>query len=125
MKSISEKELELLNILWDLKKAFLKEILEAYMDKKPAYTTVSTMLQRLVDKGHIGFTMFGRDKQYHPILQKRNYFKNSFSNMISKYFNSSPSQFASFFTKDTNLSVDQLKDLRDLINKEIDKKEQS
>jgi len=119
MKQPSKKELEVLSHIWKLKKGFLKDVIKQYKDPKPAYTTVATMVNRMVEKEYIGFKMHGRDKEYFPILNKSNYFSGQIKKMVSNYFNNSPTQFASFFTKDTDLTLEQLEELRSLVDKEI------
>tara|TARA_B100001109_G_C18862253_1_gene474696 strand:- start:1660 stop:2040 length:381 start_codon:yes stop_codon:yes gene_type:complete len=126
MKNLSEKELELMNHLWELESAYMKDLVAQYKDAKPAYTTISTMVNRLIEKGHIGFEQMGRDKRYFPKLKKPSYFSKEFTKMINKYFNHSAAQFASFFTKESDLSLEQLEDLQKLVNQKIeDKKKQS
>lgn len=126
MKQPSKKELEVLNHLWKLKKGFLKDIIEQYKEPKPAYTTVATMINRMVEKKYISYKMYGRDKEYFPIQNKSNYFSGQIKKMVHNYFNDSPTQFASFFTKDSDLTIEQLEELRNLVDKEIsNKKEKS
>lgn len=122
MKQPSKKELELLNHLWKLKKGFLKDVLEQFDEPKPAYTTVATMINRMIEKEYIGFKMYGRDKEYYPILNKTSYFSDQIKKMVHNYFNDSPAQFASFFTKDSDLTITQLKELRMLVDDEISNK---
>lgn len=122
MKNLTEKELQLMNHLWELKKGYLKDIVLQYEEPKPAYTTISTLINRLINKKHIGFKMQGRDKEYFPILKKPSYFKFEFKQMLSNYFDNSSAQFASFFTENTDLSVDQLKELQEIVNQQIEKK---
>lgn len=122
MKNLSEKELELMNHLWEIKKGYLKEIVAHYQEPKPAYTTISTLINRLLGKKHIGFQLHGRDKQYFPILKKPSYFSQEFNNIMNKYFDKSPAQFASFFTEESNLSLEQLKELQSMIDQKIEDK---
>lgn len=122
MKNLSEKELQLMSHLWDIKKGFLKDIVDQFQEPKPAYTTISTLIARLITKKHISFKTYGRDKEYFPILKKPSYFKSEFKKMISNHFDNSSTQFASFFTKNTDLTVDQLKELQEIVNQQIEKK---
>ena len=62
MKNLSEKELQLMQYLWELKKGYLKDIVERFEEQKPAYTTISTLINRLIAKKHVGFQLNGRDK---------------------------------------------------------------
>ncbi len=122
MKNLSEKELQLMNHLWHIKKGYLKDIVDQFQEPKPAYTTISTLISRLITKKHIGFKIHGRDKEYYPILKKPNYFKSEFKKMIHNYFDNSSTQFASFFTENTDLTVEQLKELQEIVNLQIEKK---
>lgn len=119
---LSKSEEELMNILWKLKKAFLKDLLEAYPEPKPATTTVATLLKRMADKGFIAYTSMGRSRQYYPLVKKKIYFSKQVNSLIKNFFNDSPGQFASFFTQSTDLSKAELEDLRKLIDNEIKKK---
>ncbi|MCI5056080.1 MAG: BlaI/MecI/CopY family transcriptional regulator [Flavobacteriales bacterium] len=122
MKSLNDSELQIMEYLWKLKKAFLKEIVDQFPDPKPAYTTISTLVKRMCDKEYIGFKKYGRDKHYFPILEKKNYFSSKLKTMVNDFFNNSNTQFASFFTKNSNMSLNELEELQKLINQEILKK---
>ncbi|WP_124978797.1 BlaI/MecI/CopY family transcriptional regulator [Nonlabens xiamenensis] len=116
---LSKSEEELMNHLWRLKKAYMKDLLYAYPEPVPATTTVATLLKRMTDKGVIGYTTHGRSRQYYPLIEKEAYFAQQVNGLIKNFFNDSASQFASFFTKETNLSQQQLKELRDIIDDQI------
>lgn len=122
MSQPSKKELEVLNHLWKLKKGFLKDIIDQFEDPKPAYTTVATMINRMIAKKYIGFKMYGRDKEYYPLLNKSTYFSGQLKSMVQNFFDNSPAQFASFFTKDSDLTLEQLQELRTLVDSEISNK---
>lgn len=122
MNQLNEPELRIMNYLWKIKKGFMKDIVAEFPEPKPAYTTVSTLVLRMCKKNYIGFTKLGRDKEYYPILQKEKYFAHQVNGMVKNFFNNSAAQFASFFTKETQLSDDELKELRDLINDRLTKK---
>lgn len=108
--------------LWQMEKGFLKDLLEAFPDPKPANTTVATLLKRMTDKGFVGYTVYGNSREYHPLIKKADYFSKHVNGMIKNNFNDSVLQFASFFTKASNLSTAELKELRKLIDQEIEKK---
>ncbi len=119
---LSKSEEELMNRLWKLKKAFMKDLLEAYPDPKPANTTVATLLKRMTDKGFINYELFGKSRQYYPLVKKQDYFSKHVNGLIKNFFNDSASQFASFFTKETNLTKEELEDLKSIIDQEIKNK---
>jgi len=119
---LSKSEEELMNILWKQKKAFMKDLLEAYPLPKPATTTVATLLKRMADKGFVGYKSFGRSREYYPLVPKKDYFSKHVNGLIKNFFNDSASQFASFFTKETNLSKEELQELKKLIDDQIKQK---
>ncbi len=119
---LSKTEEELMNHLWSLKKAFMKDLLERYPEPKPAATTISTLLKRMADKEFISFRTIGNMREYFPLVSKESYFASHINGLIKNFFNDSPGQFASFFTKKTDLSSDELKELKALIDKQLEKK---
>ncbi len=119
---LSKSEEELMNIIWKLKKAFMKDLIGAYLEPKPATTTIATLLKRMTDKGFVSYNTLGRSREYFPLVKKKDYFSKHVNGLIKNFFNDSASQFASFFTKETHLSKEQLKELRQLIDSEIKKK---
>lgn len=120
--NLSAAEEQLMNFIWEKGKAFMKDILEAYPEPKPAPTTVATLLKRLTDKGALSFQTFGNSREYFPLMPKSTYFSGKVNILIKNFFNDSPSQFASFFTKETNLSKDQLESLKSIIEEQIKSK---
>lgn len=119
---LSKSEEELMNILWKKKKAFMKDLLDAYPVPKPATTTVATLLKRMTHKGFITYKALGRSREYHPLVKKKDYFSKHVNGLIKNFFNDSPGQFASFFTQETDLSKKELEELKALIDSEIKKK---
>lgn len=119
---LNKTELRLLKHLWRIEKGYLKDIEAAYDEPKPAYTTISTLLSRMEKKGYIGFEKTGRDKLYYPILKKNEYFKNQIAGMVSGFFNNSPAQFASFFTKNADFSLEELEDIQRMVEQKINEK---
>jgi predicted transcriptional regulator len=122
IKQLNKTELQIMKYLWILKKGFMKDIVEQFPEPKPAYTTISTLLKRMCDKDYISFERLGRDKQYYPVLKKNDYFSKQVNGMITHFFNDSKSQFASFFTKNADLSIQELEALQELLQKKINNK---
>lgn len=119
---LSKTEEELMNYLWKLDRAFMKDLLNAYPEPKPANTTVATLLKRMTDKGFIDYKKYGNSREYYPLVKKKAYFSKHVNSIIKNFFNDSSSQFASFFTKETNLSKNELEELRAIIDNEIKNK---
>ena len=108
--------------LWKLEKAFMKDLLEAFPEPKPATTTVATLLKRMIDKKFVAYNEFGNSREYYPLVKKTDYFSKHVNGLIKNFFNNSASQFASFFTNETDLSASELKELQKIINKKLKKK---
>jgi len=116
---LSNAEEHLMQILWKKKRAIMKDIIEAYQDPKPATTTVATLLKRMQDKQFIDYVQQGRSREYFPLVKKKDYFGKHVNGLIKNFFNNDATQFASFFTESTDLSKEQLEDLRKLIDQQI------
>ena len=116
---LTEAEKEIMDILWENKTAFMKDILEAFPEPKPAATTIATNLKRMQNKNLVGYKTFGNSREYFPMVEKETYFNQEMTSMIDRFFNSSVSQFASFFTANSKMTQKQLKELRDLIDNQI------
>jgi predicted transcriptional regulator len=119
---LSKSEEELMNHLWLLKKALMKDLIESYPEPKPATTTIATLLKRMQDKGYVDYQQQGRSREYFPLVKKKDYFSKHVNGLIKNFFNDSASQFASFFTQETNLSKEELENLKAIIDTEIKKK---
>tara|TARA_R100000935_G_C2810526_1_gene154744 strand:- start:878 stop:1243 length:366 start_codon:yes stop_codon:yes gene_type:complete len=120
--ALSKSEEQLMQILWKKDRAYMKDLIDAYPDPKPAPTTVATLLKRMQDKNFVDYKQLGRSREYFALVKKKDYFSKQMNGMIKNFFNDSASQFASFFTKETNLSKQELEDLKKLIDQEIKNK---
>ena len=117
MQKLTNKEEEIMHILWKLKKAFVKDVLSEIKEDKPHYNTLSTIIRNLEDKGYVGYQAYGKTHQYFPIVTKEAYKKRFMNNAIEHYFNSSYKNVVSFFAKEEKISVDELKEIIALIEK--------
>jgi BlaI family penicillinase repressor len=122
MQQLTNAEEQVMEHLWKLEKAFMKDLLEAYPKPKPATTTIATLLKRMIDKQFVAYTEFGNSREYYPLVKKTDYFSKHVNGLIRSFFNNSASQFASFFTTETNLSQTELEELKKIIDSEILKK---
>ncbi|WP_353778143.1 BlaI/MecI/CopY family transcriptional regulator [Winogradskyella sp. 3972H.M.0a.05] len=117
MQKLTNKEEEIMHILWKLEKAFVKDVLAEIETDKPHYNTLSTIIRNLEDKGYVGYTAYGKTHQYYPIIKKEDYKKRFMSNAIEHYFNNSYKNVVSFFAKEEKISVEELKEIIALIEK--------
>ena len=119
---LSNSEEQLMQHLWRLEKAFMKDLLGAYPEPKPATTTIATLLKRMIDKKFVAYNEFGNSREYYPLVKKTDYFSKHVNGLIKNFFNNSASQFASFFTTETDLTQNELEELQKIIDKQIQKK---
>ncbi|NCO62831.1 MAG: BlaI/MecI/CopY family transcriptional regulator [Flavobacteriales bacterium] len=117
MDKLTNKEEEIMHILWKLEKAFVKDVLGEIQEDKPHYNTLSTIIRNLEEKGYVGYNVFGKTHQYYPIVSKEDYRKGFISTAIDHYFNNSYKNMVSFFAKEEKISVEDLKEIIALIEK--------
>ena len=122
MVKLSKSEEQLMEYIWQAGKAFMKDLIDAFPEPKPANTTIATLLKRMTDKGVISYTQYGNSREYYPLVEKSEYFSKHVNSIIKNYFDDSVLQFASFFTRETNLTKEQLEELKKIVDKEIQKK---
>ncbi len=111
-----------MDILWEKEKAFMKDLIEAFPEPKPATTTIATLLKRMQNKNLVGYKTFGNSREYFPKIEKGKYFTGEMKGLIDKFFNNSVTQFASFFTANAKLSQKELEEIKKIIDNELDKK---
>lgn len=117
MQKLTNKEEEVMHILWRLEKAFVKDVLAEIKEEQPHYNTLSTIIRNLEDKGYVGHKAYGKTHQYYPLIEKEIYKKRFMTTAIENYFNSSYKNVVSFFAKEEKISVDELKEIIALIEK--------
>ena len=118
MEKLTNKEEEIMHVLWQLKKAFVKEVVAELPDPKPHYNTVSTMIRNMEEKGFIKHNAFGNTYQYYPDISKEAYRKKFMQKTIQQYFENSYKNVVSFFAKEEKISIEELKEIIALIEKE-------
>jgi len=118
MKKLTNKEEEVLKILWKLEKAFVKEVLAEFPEPKPHYNTLSTIVRHLEEKEYVAYTAYGKTHQYYPIVSKEEYRKGFMNSAMEDYFNNSYKNLVSFFAKEEKISVDDLKEIISKIENE-------
>ncbi|MBR9855333.1 MAG: BlaI/MecI/CopY family transcriptional regulator [Algicola sp.] len=117
MQKLTNKEEEIMKILWELKKAFVKEVLEEIEGEKPHYNTLSTIVRNLQEKGFVDHEAFGNTHRYFPVVSKEQYRKKYVNAAIADYYNDSFKSLVSHFAQEEKISVSELKEIIDLIEK--------
>jgi predicted transcriptional regulator len=104
-----------MQILWRLKKGFIKEILEKFEEPRPAYSTVSTMIRILQDKGFVNYRAYGRTYQYFPVISKDDYRKAQMSSFVRNYFSNSYQKMVSFFAREDSITVRDMEEIMEMM----------
>ncbi len=121
MKQLTRAEEQIMQILWKLDKAFVKDIIVHLPDPKPAYNTVSTIVRILEKKGFVGYKAYGKTHEYYPLVNKSEYTQKYLRNFVQNYFSNSYKQMVSFFAREEKLSIREMEEMRQLIEQEIEK----
>lgn len=117
LKELTRAEEQIMQILWRLDNAFVKDIIEHLPEPKPAYNTVSTIVRILETKGFVAHKSFGKSHRYFALIDKDQYKKMVATKMLSGYFENSPKSMLSFFLEENKLGIDELDDILKLIEK--------
>ncbi len=115
MESLTKKEEEIMQVLWRLKKGVVHAILTELPEPKPKYTTVSTVVRILEEKGFVNHRSFGKTHEYFPVVSKMAYKRFSFKQMISSYFDNSYENVVSFMVNDREVSEEELAEMKQII----------
>ncbi|WP_445384429.1 BlaI/MecI/CopY family transcriptional regulator [Robiginitalea sp. IMCC44478] len=118
MQKLTNKEEEVMQLLWKLEKAFVRELLDAFPGTpKPHYNTLSTMVRNLEEKGFVGHEAFGNTHRYFPVISKEQYRRKYIGETVADYFDHNYKNLVSFFAKEEKISVEELKEIINLIEK--------
>ena len=115
MQKLTNKEEEVMHILWRLKKAFVKEIMLEIHDDQPHYNTLSTMVRNLEEKGYVAYNAFGKTHQYYPIVAIEQYRKQFLDTAIDTYFDNSYKNMVSHFAQEQKISAAELREILAII----------
>jgi BlaI family penicillinase repressor len=115
MQKLTNKEEEIMQILWKLEKAFVKEVLAEITEEQPHYNTLSTIIRNLEEKGFVSHNAFGNTHQYYPIVKMEDYRKRFMNTAIDTYFDSSYKNMVSFFAQEEKISAEELREILAMI----------
>jgi BlaI family transcriptional regulator, penicillinase repressor len=121
MKQLTKAEEEIMQILWKMEKAYVKEII-AQLDTSPAYNTVSTIVRILEKKGFVAHESIGKSHKYYPIIRKTDYTEKFMNNVVRNYFKNSWKELVRFFNKHEDISLKDLEEMKAMIETEIERK---
>lgn len=121
MKELTRAEEQLMQILWKIKKGFIKDLIDRIPEPKPAYNTVSTFIRIMERKGFVDHTAYGKTHEYFPLISKKEYTKLYMKGFIKNYFSNSLQEMVSFFAKEDKMSISELEALLQEVKKDLEK----
>lgn len=122
MKELTKAEEQIMIILWDLERGFVKDVLERFPEPKPAYNTVSTICRILEKKGFLDHKAYGNSHQYYPLIARDDYTKEYLNNFVDSYFGNSFEQLVSFFSRQNKVGIREAEGIIELMNKVKEKR---
>jgi len=121
MKELTRAEEQIMQVLWKLEKAFVRDIIELLPDPRPAYNTVSTIVRILEKKGFVSHEAFGKSHRYFPLLSREEYTRATMNSFVNNYFSNSFGKMVSFFAREKNLSLKEMEEIMRIMQAEIEK----
>ncbi|MDX9726886.1 MAG: BlaI/MecI/CopY family transcriptional regulator [Bacteroidales bacterium] len=121
MRELTRAEEQVMQVLWKIKKGFVKDILEHFDEPKPAYNTVSTIVRILQDKGFVDHKAYGRTHEYFPLVSKSDYSKMHLNTFVKDYFSNSFEKMVSFFARERRISVKEMGEIMRIMESEMKK----
>lgn len=118
---LTRAEEEVMQVLWKLEKAFVKDLLTHFPEPKPAYNTVSTIIRILESKKVVAHQSYGRAHQYYPLISKEAYREQSLTDLKERYFQGSAKEIVSTWLANKELSVEDIEEIQSLLNSKKDK----
>ena len=115
MQKLAKREEQILQVYWDLGKAFIKEVIPQLPEPKPHYNSVATMVKILEEKGFLDHDSVGNVYRYFPVISREDYQKHAMKDIVSQYFDNSYPRMLAFFAKEQNLTEDELQEILHMI----------
>lgn len=121
MKELTKAEEQIMQVLWELEKAFVRDIIGRLPNPKPAYNTVSTIVRILEKKGVVSHEAFGKSHRYFPLVPKEEYTRATMKSFVNNYFSNSFGNMVSFFAREKSLSLKEMEEIMNIMEAEIEK----
>lgn len=115
MEKLTAKEEEMMRFFWKKGPLFVRELIDFYDPPKPHFNTLSTFVRSLEEKGYLGHQSFGKSYRYYALVDEATFGEQNIKHIVGKYFNDSYLQAVTALVKEEKLSVDDLKQLIDLV----------
>lgn len=115
MQKLAKREEQIMQVFWNLEKAFIKEVIPELPDPKPHYNSVATMVKILEEKGFLSHESVGNIFRYFPVITKEDYQKHAMKDIVSQYFDNSYPSMLAFFAKEQKISDSELNEILEII----------
>ena len=115
MIKLAKREEQIMQVYWDLGKAFIKEVIPHLPEPKPHYNSIATMVKILEEKGFLDHDSVGNVYRYFPVISREDYQKHAMKDIVSQYFDNSYPRMLAFFAKEQNLTEDELQEILQMI----------
>ena len=125
MNELTRAEEQIMKILWEIEKGFVKDILTHFPEPRPAYNTVSTIIRILQDKGFVSHKAYGRTHEYYPLITRAEYTKSRMTSLVNDYFSNSFEKMVSFFAREKKISLKEMEDIMKLMEEEISRQKKT
>jgi BlaI family transcriptional regulator, penicillinase repressor len=124
MKEITKAQEDLLKALWEIKEGAISDVLDSLDEPKPAYNTVATVIKVLEKKGYVSHKTYGKTHVYYAVVSKKDYAQHLMKDTFKGLFNGSLNLMVSSFVKNKDVSLRELEELKEMLEKEIKNKKQ-
>lgn len=121
IQRLTRAEEDIMQVLWELRKAFVKDIIKKMPEPRPAYNTVSTIVRILEKKGFVSHNAYGKSHEYYPVITRDEYSRKFLDTFVKGYFDNSYKKLVSFFTRKENLSLKEIDEIMLMLEKEKQK----
>ena len=115
MTKLAKREEQIMQVFWELQKAFIRDIIPMLPDPRPHYNSVATMVKILEEKGFLDHEIVGNVYCYFPVISRDEYQKHAMKDIVSQYFDNSYPRMLAFFAKEQNLTEDELTEILNII----------
>lgn len=118
IRELTKAEEEVMQILWMIRKGFIKDLHEKFEEPRPAYSTVSTIVRILIEKGFIDYKAYGRTHQYFPVISRDDYRRSRLNSLVRNYFSNSYQKMVSFFAREDSLTIKDMEEIMEMMKRE-------
>ncbi|EPR68661.1 BlaI/MecI/CopY family transcriptional regulator [Cyclobacterium qasimii] len=115
MEALTNNEEQVMQIIWELEKALVRDVLNQFPEPKPPYTTLASVIKQLENKGYLDHKTYGNTHEYFPLINKKAYQHSSFNLLVKNYFEGSAKNVLSFMVKEDKLSEKDIQDLEKMV----------